>query len=149
LATIVIDDHLLRDILAGERSPDLGGVAQDGIATTGLWLFRLCSSLAEPTVAGKLSSPVARLPSEMRARFRAQLVALPAEISVISLRELSWSMAELQYRHRAGGRPLSASMVEALAAAHRLDAEIAVSSRDVGPHLEAAAAVDRIAFHVL
>jgi hypothetical protein len=149
LATVVVDDHLLRDILAGERPRDLGGVATDGIATTGLWLFRLCSSLAEPTVAGKLSSPVARLPSELRARFRAQLAVLPVEITVISLRELSWSMAELRHQHRAGGRPLSAAMLEALAAAHRLHAEIAVSSRDVGPNLQAAAAMDGIAFHVL
>ena len=149
MTTVVVDDHLLRDVLSGERSADLNGLAEHGIATTGLWLFRLCSSLAEPTVAGKLALPVVTLPSAIQQRFRAQLIALPAEIEVISLRELSWPMAELQHRHRAGGRPLSAAMVEALAAAHLLNAEIAVSSRDVGPHLRAAAAFDGIAFHIL
>jgi hypothetical protein len=40
-------------------------------------------------------------------------------------------------------------MVEALAAAHRLGAGIAVARGDVGPNLRAAAASDGIAFHVL
>jgi hypothetical protein len=26
VAIVVIDDHLLRDVLAGDRSPDLGGL---------------------------------------------------------------------------------------------------------------------------
>ncbi|MGI8683866.1 MAG: hypothetical protein ACR2MO_01980 [Acidimicrobiales bacterium] len=51
----VIDDHLLRDVLAGSRAGDLDGVAPEGIATTGMWLFRLCSSFADPAVVGKLS----------------------------------------------------------------------------------------------
>ena len=65
MAVVVIDDHLLRDVLVGRRSPDLDGVATDGIATTGLWLFRLCSSFADSRVAGKLSAPVAFLPEEL------------------------------------------------------------------------------------
>jgi len=149
LASVVIDDHLLRDILTGERPFDLGGLAREGVATTGLWLFRLCSSLADPTVAGKLSAPVAALPTEAQERFRAQLTTLPDEIEVLPLRELSWSMAVLQHRHRTRGRTMSAAMVEALAAAHRFSADIAVSVHDVGPNLQAAAASDGIAFHVL
>jgi hypothetical protein len=58
-------------------------------------------------------------------------------------------MAELQLRHRTEGRGLSAAMVEALAAAHRLDAGIAVSKHDVGPNLRSAATADGIAFHAL
>jgi hypothetical protein len=149
VASVVVDDHLLRDILTGERARDLDGIAAEGVATTGLWLFRLCSSLAEPAVAGRLSAPVAGLPADMQARFRAQLAGLPDEIEVLSLRELSWSMAELQHRHRTEGHVLSAAMVEALAAAHRLDAGIAVSKHDVGPNLRSAARADGIAFHAL
>jgi hypothetical protein len=149
LASVVIDDHLLRDILAGERPFDLGGIARHGVATTGLWLFRLCASFADPTVVGKLSAPVATLPTEAQARFRTQLTALPDEIEVLPLREISWSMADLRHRHRAEGRTMSAAMVEALAAAHRLNAGIAVSVNDVGPNLQAAAASDGIDFHVL
>lgn len=149
MVSVVVDDHLLRDILTGERQPDLGGMAPEGVATNGLWLFRLCASLAEPGVAGKLSEPVAGLPSDVQDRFRAQLTALPEGIEVLSTRELSWSMAELQQHHRARGRGLSAAMVEALAAAHRLRAGIAVSEHDVGPNLRASAEADGVPFHAL
>ncbi len=149
MTSFVVDDHVLRDILTAKRSTDLGGLAPDGIATTGLWLFRLCSSFADPIVAGKLSAPVAQLPHELQQRFLAQLVALPEEIEVLPMRELSWLMAELQQRHRAKGRAMSAAMVEALAAAHVLGAGIAVSKYDVGPVLRNAARADGLVFRAL
>ena len=148
MGLVVLDDHLLRDVLTEQRPSDLGGLAT-GLATTGLWLFRLSSSWAAPEVAGKLSAPVAALPVEQQERFRAQLVALPEGIEVVHLRRLAWPMAQLQHRHRGEGRQLSAAMAEALAAAHALDAAIAVSEYDVGPNLRAAAEHDGIAFHVL
>lgn len=148
MTAVVIDDHLLRDVLSGERSADLGGLAT-ALATTGLWLFRLSSSWAEPTVTGKLSAPVAALPAEQQERFLAHLVALPDDIEVLHLRHQAWLMAQLQHRHRRDGRDLSAAMVEALAAAHTLGAAIGVSRDDVGPNLRAAAEQDGIAFHAL
>jgi len=149
VASVVVDDHLLRDVLTGERRSDLGGLAPDGIATTGLWLFRLCASFADPEVAGKLSGPVAELPPDIQDRFRAQVISLPAEIEVIAMRELYWMMAVLQQHHRSEGRGMSAAMVEALAAAHQLNAGIAVSTRDVGPNLRDSAIADGIEFHTL
>lgn len=148
MGTVVIDDHLLRDVLTGERAPDLD-VEASALATTGLWLFRLTSSLANPEVVGKLSAPVAALPPDQQQRFRAQLIALPEEVEVLHLRHLAWPMATLQQRHRRGGRRLSAVMLEALAAAQSLHAAIAVSRHDVGPNLRAAAEHDRIDFHIL
>ena len=148
MSSVVVDDHLLRDVLTGERPRDLGGLAT-ALATTGLWLFRLCSSWAAPEVVGKLSAPVAALPAEQQDRFRAQLIAVPDDIDVLHLRQLAWPMALLQHRHRREGRPLSAAMVEQLAAAHTLGAAIAVSQHDVGPNLRAAADHDGISFHVL
>lgn len=74
---------------------------------------------------------------------------LPAEIGVLHMRDLAWEMAQLQQRHRAGGRQLSAAMVEALAAAHALEAAIAVSRADVGPNLRAAAEHDGLTFHII
>jgi hypothetical protein len=149
VASVVVDDHLLRDILTGERTSDLDGLAPDGVATTGLWLFRLCYSLADPEVAGKLSAPVAGLPADVQDRFRAQITALPDDIEVLPIRELSWTMALLQQRHRSEGRGMSAAMVEALAAAHQLNAGIAVSTSDIGPNLRDSAIADGIAFHAL
>ena len=148
MATVVIDDHLLRDVLSGDRSQDLGGLAS-AVATTGLWLFRLTSAWAAPDAVGRLTASVAALSAEQQDRFRTRLVALPDSIEVLHLRQLAWPMAELQSRHRAEGRPLSAAMAEALAAAQALEAGIAVSHLDVGPHLQAAAEHDGVSFHVL
>jgi hypothetical protein len=148
MVTVVIDDHLLRDVLTGSRPPELGGIATS-LATTGLWLFRLSSAWAAPSVVGKLTTPVAALPPDQQELFRARLVALPDEIEVLPLRQLAWPMALLQHRHRSEGRPLSAAMVEALAAAEALGGAIAVSSRDVGPNLKAAAERDRVPFNIL
>jgi hypothetical protein len=135
--------------LTGGREADLDGLAPQGVATTGLWLFRLCSSLANPFVSGKLSSPVAALPTDVQTRFRAQLTALPDDIEVLSMRDISWPMAELQNRHREVGRAMSAAMVEALAAAHQLGAGIVVSKHDIGSNLRAAARADGVPFHAL
>lgn len=146
---VVIDDHLLRDVLARQRGPDLDGLAPEGIATTGLWLYRLCRSFADPVVAGKLSAPVQNMDEKRQARFRAKLLTLPDDVKVLGLRELAWAMAELQVRHRAEGRNLSATMTEALAAAHELSAAIAVSQCDVGPNLQAAAKADGLTFHIV
>jgi hypothetical protein len=148
VTTVVIDDHLLRDILTAERPYDPGGLATI-VATTGLWLFRLSSSWAAPEIAGKLSAPVAALPLEQQDRFRSQLMALPDDIGLLPLRRLAWPMAQLQHRHRIQGRPLSAAMAEALGAAQAFGAAIAVSHYDVGPNLKAAAEHDRVPFHVL
>ncbi len=145
----VVDDHLLRDILTGERILDLEGIAPAGVATTGLWLFLRCSSLAEPGSAGKQSAPVAGFPSHVQARFPSQLTALRDEIEVRSMRELAWSVAELQHRHRRHGRGMSAAIVEALAAAERLSEGIAVSKLDVEPNLKASAEADGVAFRSL
>jgi hypothetical protein len=145
---LVIDDHLLRDVLTGDRSPDLGGIATS-LATTGLWLFRLSSPWAAPEVVGKLTAPVAALPPDQQQLFLARLVALPEEIEVLPLRQLAWPMALLQHRHRIEGRPLSAAMAESLAASQALGGAIAVSSHDVGPNLKAAAEHDDVTFHIL
>lgn len=148
MTTVVIDDHLLRDVLTGNRSPDLEGIATS-LATTGLWLFRLSSALASPDVAGRLTAPVAALSAGQQEAFRARLVALPDEIEVLPLRQLAWPMALLQHRHRREGRALSAAMAEALAAAQTLGGAIAVSRQDVGPNLKAAAEHDLVPFTIL
>jgi hypothetical protein len=145
---VVIDDHLLRDVLVGDRPPDLDGLATS-LATTGLWLFRLSSAWASPETVGKLTTPVAALPPHEQELFRSRLVALPDEIEVLPLRQIAWPMALLQHRHRTDGRRLSAAMAEALAAAHLFDAAIAVSSLDVGPNLQAAAEHDNVTFHII
>ena len=67
MATVVIDDHLLRDVLTGTRPPDLDGIATS-LATTGLWLFRLSSAWAAPGVVGKLTATVAACTRSVHSR---------------------------------------------------------------------------------
>ncbi len=148
MTTVVIDDHLRRDVLVGRRQLDLEGIATS-LATTGLWLFRLSGAWAAPSVVGKLTGPVAALSAGKQELFRARLVALPDEIEVLPLRQLAWPMALLQHRHRSEGRPLSAAMAEALATAQAVGGAIAVSGMDVDPNLKAAAEHDRVPFNIL
>lgn len=124
-------------------------MGSDGLATTSLWLFRLCSSWADPKVRARLSEPVARLRPSLQAAFRSRLVALPENIEVLSLADLARPAAELSVRHRTYGRSLSTTTAEALAAAWHLRGGIAVSRDDLDPNLEAAARADGVEFHVL
>ena len=149
MARVVVDDHVLRDGACWAADSGLDGLAPDGIATSGLWLFRLCSSFADPRVSGRLTALVALLTEELQQSLRAQMIALPPDIAVLSMRDIAWPMAQLQARHRAGGRSLSAAMVEAVATAHDLDGALAVSRQDVGANLTGAAVADGIPFHIL
>lgn len=146
---MLIDDHLLRDLLAGQAPDHLSATTTGPPATTGLWLFRLCASIARPEVSGRLSAPLAALGPEAQLNFRRALIRATSTLTIVPLQDLAWSMAELQIAHGRSGRRLSALSCEALAAAHRLQTGIAVSRRDVGPGLEAAARADGIAFHIV
>ena len=144
----VLDDHLLRDLVAGELSIELAEADED-FATTNLWLFRLAGALARQGLGGALSGQVQGLGAEEVTRFRRELTERMALITVVSMQEIVWSMADLQRHHGEAGRRLSAAMAEALAAAHFLGAAIAVAEGDVGPGLRAAAEADQIPFHVI
>ena len=76
-------------------------------------------------------------------------MAVPDDVEVLPFCQIAWSMAQLRHRHRSARRQSSAAMVEALAAAHALDAAIAVSQLDVGPNLRGAARNDGIVLHIL
>ena len=144
---ILLDDHLVRDLAAGQLPAEIDTV--EDLATTNLWLFRLASSLAREGLGGSLSGAIRGLGVDELARFRLELTDQLETLTVVPLREIVWSMAELQRQHAEAGRRLSTIMVEALAAAHFLGAEIAVSAIDVGPGLRAAAEADAVAFRVI
>ena len=144
---LVLDDHLVRDLAAGELPDELD--TGDEFATTNLWLFRLASALAREGFGGSLSGGIKRLDPDELARFRRELAERIEQVSVVPMQQIVWSMAELQQRHHEAGRRLSAAMAEALAAAHFLGAAIAVAAADVGPNLRAAAESDGIAFQAI
>jgi hypothetical protein len=132
---VLIDDHLLRDVLLQQEPPWLSRARSgDQLSTTGLWYYRLCSALRAPTIIGSLSGPIADLPGELRSRVLGQVVALPAAIRLLSLRDLSWSAAD--YATRYGLNVLAA---EAIAAAVLTRSVIATALGNLPPRLAAAA----------
>jgi len=139
---ILLDDHLARDFAARKLPPTLD-VTEDELSTTNLWLFRLVNALTREA-DGALTRPIDEL-----ARLRYQLTERLEVLTVVPMEQIVWSMAERREHHRAAGRPMSTAMVEALAAAHHLDAEIAVAAADVGPALHASAEADGIGFRIV
>jgi hypothetical protein len=142
---VLVDDRLLRTVLLEREPPMLRRVRRgDPLSTTGTWLHRLCQAVADSTVQGALSGPLAELPADLRSGVTAKLVVLPASIGLVSLRELAWDMGNLVHRH-----PLNLIALEALAAARHVGAAICVGTGNVSPRLEAAALAEQVRFRVI
>jgi len=142
---VLVDDRLLRAVLLEREPPMLRRVRRgDPLWTTGTWLYRLCQAVADPTVQGTLSGPVAELPANLRSGVTAKLVALPASVGLVSLGELAWDMGNLVHRHS-----LNLIALEALAAARHVGAGICVGAGNISPRLEAAALAEQVRFRVI
>jgi len=127
----VLDDHLLRDVLADEVSDPLAALlATHQPASTNLYYFRLCRS----AVAARGGRLTGSWPAERRRALGRVLVTLPADIQIVPLRTLAFAMAELADQHR-----LSTLGAEAVAAALHLDAPLCVWAGDDGGTIRAAA----------
>lgn len=134
VSSVVIDDHLLLQMLLAEEPPDvrpLGAV----VSTTGLWYHRLCRALSNPTVTGAMSRSLSDLDAPAARRVVGSVVELPESIGVTSLRSLGWQMAELLTH----GVRLNLLSLEALAAAEHLGATICLATVDDNPALRDAA----------
>jgi hypothetical protein len=122
---VLLDDHLLRDWLAGPDPALRRAIRRDSLATTNLFYARLCKSAAGQRGGALLGSWD---PSERDALIAA-LVAFPDEFEVVPMRDLAWRMGQLIAEHRG----LSTLSSEAVAAAEYLGARVLVSSRDASP----------------
>lgn len=130
MSQAVLDDHLLRDLLADEVSTGLAQILADHApATTNLYLVRLCRSVV--TAAG--GALTGSWPARARRELGRQLVALPDDVEVVPMRTLAFRMAELADANR-----LSTLSAEAVAAAEYLDAPLCVWAGDDGPRVRAA-----------
>ena len=126
----VLDDHLLRDLLADELSDDLRRVlAEHEPATTNLYLYRLSRSVVSAG-GGALTGAWS---VERRRALGARLVALPATIEVVPPRALAFRMAEIADAHR-----ISTLGAEAVAAADQLGAPLCVWEGDDGAGIRGA-----------
>jgi hypothetical protein len=123
--TAVLDDHLLRDLLADEVSEDLAEVlAEHEPATTNFYYLRLCKSV----VSARGGSLVGSWPIERRVALGRTLLTLPGSVMIVSLRDIAYRMAELAATHR-----VSNLGAEAVAAAEHLGAPLCVWTGDDGP----------------
>lgn len=128
----VLDDHLLRDLLADEAGDDLARLLADHEpATTNLFYLRLCKSVVSAR-GGQLTGS---WPIERRRDLGRVLVRLPEQIEVVPLQVLAYRMAELGDAHR-----VSTLGAEAVAAAEHLGAPLCVWEGDDGPGIRAAMA---------
>jgi hypothetical protein len=132
---VVIDDHLLLQILLGQE-PETLRAPGARVFTTGLWYHRLCRAISLPSVVGVLSRALGEVEQIVGAAAVQAMTRLPEYIGLISFRELSWPMAEMM----GSCGPLNLLSLEALTAADQLAAEICLAEGDINrPLIEAAA----------
>jgi hypothetical protein len=126
----VLDDHLLRDLLADSLPHALQQILVDHEpATTNLYLYRLCKSV----VSARGGTLTGAWGVERRRALGEHLVTLPNDVEVVPLRVLAFRMAEISGTHR-----ISTLGAEAVAAAERLEAPLCVWEGDDGPGIRAA-----------
>lgn len=126
----VLDDHLLRDLLADDLPAELSGVLdRHEPATTNLYLSRLSRSV----VSARGGALTGGWTAEQRRALGASLLALADSIQIVPLRAIAFRMAEIAESHR-----VSTLGAECVAAAEHLDAPVYVWSGDDGPGIRAA-----------
>ena len=130
---VLIDDHLLLSLLLERPTRAFDRVcAKKRIFTTGIWYHRMCRALEASHVSGALSARFGAAEPAIAGRAIAAAMELPSTIGLVSLRDLSWPMAELLTSCSANLMTL-----EALAAARYLEAPVLVAKRNDGPQFRA------------
>lgn len=132
---IVLDDHLLREVLM-EREPSwIRRLRRGGqLSTTGSWYYRICRALHDPDLAGSLTGPIAALPPDLRGGVIERVATLPVSIQLVSMRDLAWSASDLGRQYG-----LNLLAAEALGAAVLSGSAIATAAPNLPPRLSAAA----------
>jgi len=126
----VLDDHLVRDLLADDMGEPLERLLENHEpATTNLFLYRLCRSV----VLARGGALTGSWDAEQRRDLGRRLLTLPQSIEIIPIRLLAHRMAEIAAGHR-----VSTLGVEAVAAAELLNAPLCVWDGDDGPGIRAA-----------
>jgi hypothetical protein len=126
----ILDDHLLRDLLANDIPEELDEIlAGHEPATTNHYLYRLCKSVVS-AAGGALTGTWS---TDRRRALGARLLELPVHIEVVPMRTLAYRMAEFS-----GEYSVSTLGAEAIAASAHLDAPLCVWSGDDGPKIREA-----------
>ena len=122
--TIVIDDRLLLDGLAGRAPALVAAALEDGSAfTTSSWYYRLGRAVFAGSGTASLSGRLAGLPPSTLQRVQGELEHLPESIGLLHPKVVVPVMFTLRV-----GRPVNLLTAEALAVAALLDASLAVTT---------------------
>ncbi len=140
---LVVDDHLLLDVLADSAQGWLAAeTVRSAIYTTSSWYYRVASAADHGTGTGSLSGRISALPDEDRRAVRSRIRSLPDSIGLIGPRTLVPVMAGLRTPRR-----LNYLSAEALALAILTEATIAV--RTNSPPLRDACAALQVAYQIV
>jgi hypothetical protein len=140
---LVVDDHLLIDLLADDVHGWLAdAVVGAAVYTTASWYYRVASAAAQGSGEGSLSGRIAALEEPAGLAVRERLAQLPEVIGLISPRTIVPIMAGLRTPRR-----LNYLNAEAVAVAVLTEATIAV--RTDGPLLRAACSALHIDYVVM
>lgn len=130
MSRALLDDHLLRDVLADDVPRALANVLSDHEpATTNHYLYRLCKSV----VSSRGGALTGGWTAEQRRALGSQLLSLPLDVEVVPMRVLAFRMAEIAEEHR-----VSTLGAECVAASEYLGAPVYVWTGDDGPGVRAA-----------
>lgn len=137
----VLDDHLLRDLLADDLPRSLRTLMRlHEPATTNLYLHRLCKSV----VSSRGGALTGTWTPEQRRELGRRLLSIPDEIEVVPMRAIAFRMAEIADAHR-----VSTLGAEAVAAAKTLGGPLCVWAGDDGPGIRGAAAALGVSYRTL
>jgi hypothetical protein len=129
VSVLVVDDHLLGDIMGGMTPRTLASLLRrNDVGTTNLYYFRLCRA----ALSGRGGALTGSWSAERRQHAARALTVLAPGVSVLPMRDLTYRMAEL-----ARDYPLSTLGAEAVAATEASGGRLCVWDGDDGPNIRA------------
>lgn len=141
MSQVVIDDHLLRDVLSAEQGRRLTRIiTTNELATTNLYYVRLCKSV----VAARGGTLTGGWSPEHRRELGRRLLELPESILIVPMRLIGYRVSELAESQR-----LSTLGAEAVAAAEHLGASLYVWDGDDGPGIREAARATGVKYRTI
>lgn len=139
---VVVDDHLLIELLADAGPPWLAEASVSSVVyTTASWYFRVASAAERGSGTGSLSGRIANLPESAQLVVRDRISRLPTSVELIGPRRLVPLMAGLRTPRR-----LNYLASEALALAVLTEATITV--RTESPLLREACEALRVGYEL-
>ncbi len=140
---VVVDDHLLIDLLADQARGWLAeAVGESIVYTTSSWYFRVANAAGRGSGSGSLSGRIATMPASMQLVVRDRIARLPESIGLIGPRRLVPLMAGLRTPRR-----LNYLSSEAVALAVLTEATVAV--RTDSPLLREACGALSVDYHLV